>query len=135
MYLHKYKDYEEYKNIQVIGNKQKLSYSWVNLNNLYKIAASLLAFVAIGWLISMPNKTFLSKNPNPYIKNNNSNKIHIFYNPETLSDFLYENKNNCSIPEKIDFFKSIFLLNAIVDKINIYKNLSQIYVTYINENL
>ncbi|MBH71705.1 MAG: hypothetical protein CFH28_00868 [Alphaproteobacteria bacterium MarineAlpha6_Bin6] len=73
----------------------------IKFNNLYKIAASLLAFVAIGWLISMPNKTFLSKNPNPYIKNSNSNKIHIFYNPVTLSDFLYENKNNCSIPEKI----------------------------------
>ena len=52
----------------------------IKFNNLYKIAASLLAFVAIGWLISMPNKTFLSKNPNPYIKNSNSNKIHIFYN-------------------------------------------------------
>ena len=42
MYLHKYKDYEEYKNIQVIGNKQKLSYSWVNLNNLYKIVEFIL---------------------------------------------------------------------------------------------
>tara|TARA_B100000959_G_scaffold284150_1_gene354984 strand:+ start:565 stop:1200 length:636 start_codon:yes stop_codon:yes gene_type:complete len=42
MYLHKYKDYEEYKSIQIKGNKAKLSYSWVDLSNLYKIAEYVL---------------------------------------------------------------------------------------------
>ena len=43
-----------------ISSEKNIKKSYVS-NNFYKIAACILGFVSIGWLITMPNKAYLSQ--------------------------------------------------------------------------
>ena len=86
-----------YEKISVEQNTKE-NYFSKKFNNFYKIAASILVFFSIGWVITLPNKTYLSQNP--LSKINKSNHIHIFYDQKTLDEFLSKN-NNCSDPEEI----------------------------------
>ena len=86
-----------YEKISVEQNTKE-NYFSKKFNNFYKIAASILVFFSIGWVITLPNKTYLSQNP--LSKINKSNHIHIFYDQKTLDEFLYKN-DNCSDPEEI----------------------------------
>ena len=76
----------------------KENYFSKKFNNFYKIAASILIIFSIGWVITLPNKAYLSQNP--LSKINKSNHIHIFYDQKTLDEFLSKN-DNCSDPEEI----------------------------------
>ena len=86
-----------YEKISVEQNTKE-NYFSKKFNNFYKIAASILVFFSIGWVITLPNKTYLSQNP--LSKINKSNHIHIFYDQKTLDEFLFKN-DNCSDPEEI----------------------------------
>ena len=86
-----------YEKISVEQNTKE-NYFSKKFNNFYKIAASILVFFSIGWVITLPNKTYLSQNP--LSKINKSNHIHIFYDQKTLDEFLSK-KDNCSDPEEI----------------------------------
>ena len=86
-----------YEKISVEQNTKE-NYFSKKFNNFYKIAASILVFFSIGWVITLPNKTYLSQNP--LSKINKSNHIHIFYDQKTLDEFLSKN-DNCSDPEEI----------------------------------
>ena len=86
-----------YEKISVEQNTKE-NYFSKKFNNFYKIAASILIIFSIGWVITLPNKTYLSQNP--LSKINKSNHIHIFYDQKTLDEFLYKN-DNCSDPEEI----------------------------------
>ena len=86
-----------YEKISVEQNTKE-NYFSKKFNNFYKIAASILVFFSIGWVITLPNKSYLSQNP--LSKINKSNHIHIFYDQKTLDEFLSKN-DNCSDPEEI----------------------------------
>ena len=86
-----------YEKISVEQNTKE-NYFSKKFNNFYKIAASILVFFSIGWIITLPNKTYLSQNP--LSKINKSNHIHIFYDQKILDEFLSKN-DNCSDPEEI----------------------------------
>ena len=86
-----------YEKISVKQNTKE-NYFSKKFNNFYKIAASILVFFSIVWVITLPNKTYLSQNP--LSKINKSNHIHIFYDQKTLDEFLSK-KDNCSDPEEI----------------------------------
>ena len=86
-----------YEKISVEQNTKE-NYFSKKFNNFYKIAASILVFFSIGWVITLPNKTYLSQNP--LSKINKSNHIHIFYDQKTLDEFLSKN-DNCSDSEEI----------------------------------
>ena len=86
-----------YEKISVEQNTKE-NYFSKKFNNFYKIAASILIIFSIGWVITLPNKTYLSQNP--LSKINKSNHIHIFYDQKTLDEFLSKN-DNCSDPEEI----------------------------------
>ena len=86
-----------YEKISVEQNTKE-NYFSKKFNNFYKIAASILIIFSIGWVITLPNKSYLSQNP--LSKINKSNHIHIFYDQKTLDEFLYKN-DNCSDPEEI----------------------------------
>ena len=86
-----------YEKISVEQNTKE-NYFSKKFNNFYKIAASILVFFSIGWVITLPNKTYLSQNP--LSKINKSNHIHIFYDQKTLDEFLFKN-DNCSDSEEI----------------------------------
>lgn len=86
-----------YEKISVEQNTKE-NYFSKKFNNFYKIAASILVFFSIVWVITLPNKTYLSQNP--LSKINKSNHIHIFYDQKTLDEFLSKN-DNCSDPEEI----------------------------------
>ena len=64
--------------------------------NFYKIAASILIVISFGAIIFLPDKIYLSEKPLTQIKKENN--IVIFYEKETLNDFLKKN-SNCSKPE------------------------------------
>ena len=86
-----------YEKISVEQNTKE-NYFSKKFNNFYKIAAGVLVFFSIGWVITLPNKIYLSQNP--LSKINKSNHIHIFYDQKTLDEFLFKN-DNCSDPEEI----------------------------------
>ena len=86
-----------YEKISVEQNTKE-NYFSKKFNNFYKIAASILIIFSIGWVITLPNKSYLSQNP--LSKINKSNHIHIFYDQKTLDEFLSKN-DNCSDSEEI----------------------------------
>ena len=75
----------------------KKSYVLNNFNNFYKIAAVILGFVSIGWLITMPNKAYLSQKsylPNKY----HSSKI--YYSKSERNQFLSKYDNCKAVKQK-----------------------------------
>ncbi len=60
-------------------------------NNFYKIAAGILVFVAIGWVITMPNKTYLSQKN--YLPNKNYHTSKIYYSKTERDQFLSKYDN------------------------------------------
>ena len=84
---------------KISGQKNiKKSYVSNNFNNFYKIAAGILVFVSIGWLITMPNKAYLSQ------KNYMPNKYHhsskIYYTKSERDQFLSKYDNCKSVKQK-----------------------------------
>ena len=82
-----------------ISGEQNIKKSYVsnNFNNFYKIAAGILGFVLIGWLIAMPNKAYLSQKsylPNKY----HSSKI--YYSKSERNQFLSKYDNCKAVKEK-----------------------------------
>ena len=79
-----------------ISSEKNIKKSYVS-NNFYKIAAGILGFVSIGWLITMPNKTYLSQKsylPNKY----HSSKI--YYSISERNQFLSKYDNCKAVKEK-----------------------------------
>ena len=79
-----------------ISSEKNIKKSYVS-NNFYKIAAGILGFVSIGWLITMPNKTYLSQKsylPNKY----HSSKI--YYSKSERNLFLSKYDNCKAVKEK-----------------------------------
>jgi len=76
----------------------KKNYVLNNFNNFYKIAAGIiLGFVSIGWLITMPNKAYLSQKsylPNKY----HSSKI--YYSKSERNQFLSKYDNCKAVKQK-----------------------------------
>ena len=80
-----------------ISSEKNIKKSYVS-NNFYRIAAGiLLGFVSIGWLITMPNKTYLSQKsylPNKY----HSSKI--YYSKSERNQFLSKYDNCKAVKQK-----------------------------------
>ena len=79
-----------------ISSEKNIKKSYVS-NNFYKIAAGILGFVSIGWLITMPNKAYLSQKsylPNKY----HSSKI--YYSKSERDQFLYKYDNCKAVKQK-----------------------------------
>ena len=79
-----------------ISSEKNIKKSYVS-NNFYKIAAGILGFVSIGWLITMPNKAYLSQKiylPNKY----HSSKI--YYSISERNQFLSKYDNCKAVKEK-----------------------------------
>ena len=75
----------------------KKSYVLNNFNNFYKIAAGILGFVSIGWLITMPNKAYLSQKS--YLPNkHHSSKI--YYSKSERNQFLSKYDNCKAVKQK-----------------------------------
>tara|TARA_B100002003_G_scaffold19258_1_gene15934 strand:+ start:29 stop:523 length:495 start_codon:yes stop_codon:yes gene_type:complete len=81
-----------------ISGQENIEKSYIS-NNFYKIAAGILGFVSIGWLITMPNKAYLSQ------KNYMPNKYHhsskIYYTKSERDQFLSKYNNCKSVKQKI----------------------------------
>ena len=86
-----------YKEISIEQNTKKRFVS-NKFSNLYKIAAGIiLGFVSIGWLITMPNKAYLSQKsylPNKY----HSSKI--YYSKSERNQFLSKYDNCKAVKQK-----------------------------------
>ena len=80
-----------------ISSEKNIKKSYVS-NNFYRIAAGILGFVSIGWLITMmPNKAYLSQKsylPNKY----HSSKI--YYSKSERNQFLSKYDNCKAVKEK-----------------------------------
>ena len=75
-----------YERISVEQNTKK-NYALNKFSNLYKIAAGISAFVLISWVITTPNKTYLSEKnylPNKY------QSFKIYYSESERDQFLYK---------------------------------------------
>ena len=62
-----------------------------NFSNFYRIAAGILAFVLIGWVITMPNKTYLSQKS--YLTDKNYYSSKIYYTKSERDQFLSKYDN------------------------------------------
>ena len=79
-----------------ISSEKNIKKSYVS-NNFYRIAAGILGFVSIGWLITMPNKAYLSQKsylPNKY----HSSKI--YYSKSERNQFLSKYDNCKAVKQK-----------------------------------
>ena len=95
----------------------KENYFSKKFNNFYKIAASILIFFSIGWVITFPNKAYLSQKN--YLPNKNNSIPKIFYNQSNRDKFLSKN-DNCSILKKKKKIydennKEVFVVNCKID--------------------
>ena len=87
---------------KISGQKNiKKSYISNNFNNFYKIAAGILGFVSIGWLITitMSNKTYLSQKS--YVPNEYHHSSKIYYTKSERDQFLSKYNNCKSVKQKI----------------------------------
>ena len=62
-----------------------------NFSNFYRMAAGILAFVLIGWVITMPNKTYLSQKS--YLTDKNYYSSKIYYTKSERDQFLSKYDN------------------------------------------
>ena len=97
-----------YEKISVEQNTNK-NYVSKEFNNFYKIAAGILAFVSIGWVITMPNKTYLSQKN--YLPNKNHQTSKIYYTKSERDLFLSNNDNCSKITDKKNN-KEVFLVSC-----------------------
>ena len=98
-----------YEKIFVEQNTNK-NYVSKEFNNFYKIAAGILAFVSIGLVINLPNKTYLSQNPPSKINSSKYIEL-IFYDQSSLDKFLSNNDNCSEIIDKKNN-KEVFLVSC-----------------------
>ena len=88
-----------YKEISIEQNTKKRFVS-NKFSNLYKIAAGILAFVSIGWFITMPNKAYLSQKS--YLPNKNYQTTKIYYTKSERDQFLSK-YDNCKVSKQKTF--------------------------------
>ena len=62
-----------------------------NFSNFYRIAAGIFAFVLVGWVITMPNKTYLSQKS--YLTDKNYYSSKIYYTKSERDQFLSKYDN------------------------------------------
>ncbi len=74
-----------YEKISVKQNTKK-NYVLNKSSNFYRIAAGILAFVLIGWVITVPNKAYLSQKS--YLPNKNYYTSKIYYTKSERDLFL-----------------------------------------------
>ena len=79
-----------YKEISIEQNTKKRFVS-NKFSNLYKIAAGILAFVSIGWVMTMPNKAYLSQKS--YLPDKNYYSSKIYYTKSERDQFLSKYDN------------------------------------------
>ena len=79
-----------YEKISVEQNTKK-RYVSNNFSNFYRIAAGILAFVLIGLVVTMPNKTYLSQNS--YLPDKNYFSSNIYYTKSERDQFLSKYDN------------------------------------------
>ena len=74
-----------YKRFSTKQSTKKVYFPF-KLNNFYKVAAGILVFASVGWLFTMPNKTFLSQKGLSLNDNYYTDKI--FYTESERDEFL-----------------------------------------------
>ena len=79
-----------YEKISVEQNTKK-RYVSNNFSNFYRIAAGIFAFVLVGWVITMPNKTYLSQKS--YLTDKNYYSSKIYYTKSERDQFLSKYDN------------------------------------------
>ena len=79
-----------YEKISVEQNTKE-NYFSKKFNNFYKIAAGILAFVSIGWVMTMPNKAYLSQKS--YLPDKNYYSSKIYYTKSERDQFLSKYDN------------------------------------------
>ena len=87
-----------YEKISVEQNIEK-NYVSNKFSNFYKIAAGILAFVSIGWVITMPNKAYLSQKN--YLPNKNHQTSKIYYTKSERDLFLSKYSNCKAAKQKM----------------------------------
>ena len=87
-----------YEKISVEQNIEK-NYFSNKFSNFYKIAAGILAFVSIGWVITMPNKAYLSQKN--YLPNKNHQTSKIYYTKSERDQFLSKYNNCKAVKQKM----------------------------------
>ena len=80
-----------YEKISIEQNTKK-NYISNKFSNFYKIAAGILVFISIGWVITMPDKAYLSQKN--YLPNKNYDTSKIYYTKSERDQFLSK-YNNC----------------------------------------
>jgi len=97
-----------------ISGQKNIKKSYVS-NNFYKIAAGILGFVSIGWLITMPNKTYLSQKN--YLPNKNYHTSKIYYTKSERDQFLSKYENCEADKQKMfdENNKEVFLVICKID--------------------
>ena len=83
---------------KIISSEKDIKKSHIS-NNFYKIAAGILGFISIGWLITMPNKAFLSEKG--YLENKYHHSSNIFFSKSERDQFLSKYDNCESVKQKI----------------------------------
>ena len=79
-----------YEKISVEQSAKK-RYVSNNFSNFYRIAAGIFAFVLVGWVITMPNKTHLSQKS--YLTDKNYYSSKIYYTKSERDQFLSKYDN------------------------------------------
>ena len=69
-------------------------------SDFYKVAAGILVFVSIGWVITMPNKAYLSQKS--YLPNKNYHTSKIYYTKSERDQFLSK-YDNCKAAKQKTF--------------------------------
>ena len=87
-----------YEKISVEQNIEK-NYFSNKFSNFYKIAAGILAFVSIGWVMTMPNKAYLSQKS--YLPDKNYYSSKIYYTKSERDQFLSKYDNCKSDKQKM----------------------------------
>ena len=80
-----------YEKISVEQSTKKKRYVSNNFSNFYKIAAGILAFISIGWVMTMPNKAYLSQKS--YLPDKNYYSSKIYYTKSERDQFLSKYDN------------------------------------------
>ncbi len=88
-----------YERISVEQNTKK-NYALNKFSNLYKIAAGISAFVLISWVITTPNKTYLSEKN--YLPNKNHYTSKIYYT-KSERDLFLSKYNHCKATKQKTF--------------------------------
>ena len=86
-----------YEKISIEKNTKK-NYFSNKLSNFYKIAASIFIFISIGWVITMPNKSYLSQKN--YLPNKNYHTSKIYYTKSERDQFLSKYDNCKAVKQK-----------------------------------